>query len=144
MFDTSMRQTDGKSGRAGFTLAEGLLVLGIAAVLAAAAVPSALHLWANANQCHLNRCAETIFLTAQRNLAAAKTLGRVPTQAEVSGPGDADAAIVLPEASVGPSLYAGHWVIEYDGWTVREVRYWEADLPETGADTDGTVGRYGG
>ena len=61
--------------RRGFTMAEALTVMGIIVVLAAAAVPSGMGAMKNVRQIQLNRSAETIYMTAQLNLIAAKVSG---------------------------------------------------------------------
>ena len=146
--------------RRGFTLAEMMIVIGITVVLAGAAIPGGLKALNGMRQMHLNRSAETIFMTAQRNLVAAKVTGSAePDENQTAKSSDktSDAArTVLPSGTLVPTLYNdGYWIVEYSGWTVDRVYYsekvdittnswdkeaWEADIL---AGRYGDVGRYG-
>lgn len=133
-------------GQHGFTMAEALIVIGITVVLAAAAIPGGFGAWRNIKQLHLNRCAETIFMTAQRNLAAAKVSNYSITRSEVSGSSDTEATVVLPANTVSPSLYNGHWVVQYSSdYRVQRVYYWEDELSNYRSElgNTGKVGQYG-
>lgn len=135
-----MRRNREPPRRRGFTMAEALTVMGIIVVLAAAAVPSGMGAMKNVRQIQLNRSAETIYMTAQLNLIAAKVSsesGTPPSSSPVTFQDSANAAkdIVLPANSISPALYAGNWVIEYSGWTVETAYY--SEKTETWSDTDG-------
>ena len=57
-------------------MAEVLVVMAIIMVLSGIAVPNAMRVMNNVRQMSLNRSAETIYMTAQRNLIAAKVAGK--------------------------------------------------------------------
>lgn len=150
-------------------MTEMLIVLGVTVVLAGAAVPGGLKVLQGMRQMHLNRAAETIYMTVQRNLAAAKASGEaVPgdhTGAVGSATAPADSGhmdsvttgTVLPAGTLSPTLYYdGHWIVYYSGWLVSGVRYSETEKIETWDDaawdnwqeeintgTFGKVGKYG-
>lgn len=146
------------AARAGFTMAEALMVMGIVVVLAAAAIPGGMGAWNNVKQLQLNRSAETIYMTAQRNLIAAKVSGASLTAGEVTSKdtSTANKDIVLPANTISPALYAGNWVIMYNGdWTVTMAYYSETEEFDANAASvtewmgkaaseTGKVGRYGG
>lgn len=147
-----MRQT-----RDGFTLAEALVVIAIIVVLAAAAVPSGMGVQRNVKQIQLNRSAETIYMTAQRNLvmtridAGHSPAPTPPSETFVTSASGIDAKNpVLPANTITPALYNAHWVIQYKGWTIKTVYYseteeleTESDLTKWKADQTGKVGWYG-
>ena len=142
----------------GFTMAEALTVMGIIVVLAAAAVPSGMGAMKNVRQIQLNRSAETIYMTAQLNLVAAKVSGKTTSgnkETVTSSDSDSDAkkTMVLPANSISPALYAGNWAIVYKGWTVETAYYSESETWSDSAgftawkamasDGAGKVGKYG-
>lgn len=142
--------------RRGFTMAEALTVMGIIVVLAAAAVPSGMGAMKNVRQIQLNRSAETIYMTAQLNLIAAKVSGKsVPGTVTATKDSNEDTKnMILPANSISPALYAGNWAIVYSGWTVETAYYseatetWDDDAGFTAwqnmaATNAGKVGKYG-
>lgn len=62
----------------GFSMAEVLVVMAIIMILSGIAVPTGTRVLNNVRQMSLNRAAETIYMTAQRNLIAAKLAGKSP------------------------------------------------------------------
>lgn len=140
----------------GFTMAEVLVVMAIIMVLSGIGVPNALRMMNSARQISLNRSAETIYMTAQRNLIAAKLAGtplddtysKVTKNKSDSTANGADKNIVLPASTISPALYAGSWIIEYDKdkFLVKKVQYSEtvalADFI-TYANSIGKIGSYG-
>lgn len=140
----------------GFTMAEALTVMGIIVVLAAAAVPSGMGAMKNVRQIQLNRSAETIYMTAQLNLIAAKVSGKSSVSETITSRMNdtvLNKQIVLPANSISPALYAGNWAIVCNGWTVETAYYSESETWSDSAgfaawqamasDGAGKVGKYG-
>ncbi len=124
--------------------------------MAAAAVPSGMGAMKNVRQIQLNRSAETIYMTAQLNLVAAKVSGQSSvTDTITSQMSDTvlNKQIVLPANSISPALYAGNWAIVCNGWTVETAYYsesetWSDDTEFTAWKNQaltgaGKVGKYG-
>ena len=146
-------------------MAEMLVVMAIIMVLSGIAVPSGTRLLKNVRQMSLNRSAETIYMTAQRNLIAAKLANNkllepnsvdLPYYKKLTGGKDTDGVhnvsgmdkkLVLPANTISPTLYGGNWIIEYDSaYLVRKV-YFSENTPlenlETVYNTSGKLGEVG-
>lgn len=129
-------------------MAEVLVVMAIIMVLSGIAVPNATRILNNARQMSLNRSAETIYMTAQRNLIAYKVRNSSASppgadnmlvydnesgiytvtsfQAHDStNAGNAVANTVLSAKTISPTLYAGNWTIKYKDFLVTAVYYSE-------------------
>lgn len=144
----------------GFTMAEMLVVMAIIMVLSGIAAPSGMRVLNNVRQMSLNRSAETIYMTAQRNLIAYKVRGgnSTPPKDATGGykvtSGDKSANpnlvnVVLPAKTISPTLYAGNWSIEYNvNFCVTKV-YYSENTPLESLETVyesgelGKVGYYG-
>lgn len=144
----------------GFTLAEALVVIAIIVVLGAAAVPTGMGVRNNVRQIQLNRSAEILYMTAQRNLVMKKLSGEsvaLSATSVTSADTTENKNKVLPANTVSPELYRENWVIQYTEWTVETVYYSETEtiaeanlsdekfaaLSAWKTDQTGKVGWYG-
>ena len=163
-----------KRKKAGFTLPEVLLVLGILTVLLALAVPGVLAIQANAKQTELDATAKQIFLAAQSVLTARQSSaeaggigGAVVEEQPSDFPDDlpwqqgeyfyvtqANAKQLLPMGSIDETVRRNYYVIEYCPSTgaiygvfyaESEITY-SASLPRTDRDArkSAKLGYYGG
>lgn len=133
--------------KAGFTLAELMLVVAILAVLAAVTIPGAVALRGELKMAELNDCAREIFLAAQNNLTARKAAGTLKVNNAYAGEENAgnkgsywlsstnedQRTYLLPVGAIESKAAGGHYLIWYDtaSATVLEVYYAESALPES-------------
>ena len=141
----------GGRGRAGFTMAEMLVAVGILVILLGVAIPSVVSIRANLKMTELDDCAREIFAAAQNRLTALRSAGALDSLngTQMEQPGDFGvtgldwgggrgyryvtqdgAGALLPAGSIDETVRGGFYIIEYNRETamVYGVFYAEAEI----------------
>ncbi|WP_035770404.1 type II secretion system protein [Butyrivibrio sp. FCS006] len=140
--------TGTKRKKAGFSLAEVLVVIVILGILAAVGGVSAVSMYKNMKQTQLDKTAETIFHAAQDRLSELYAYGKEDTIENGGTPvtGFADKKVfyiksgvsseantaIMGDDTVNGDVFANYWVIEYQASTCRVLNVVYADKNDTG------------